>query len=179
MKKIEIAQNDYKKIIQHCRRKLSKNFYDGETKEQQAFGIIIGKKENEKIVITRVEPLKINYRYCQQVSDKMNNFIKDYAIPSGMKIEERAWAADPVELTNILGQLQDSEFFLGTYHMHHNASWNGKYPKQLPTDLDRKLVQNSNLVMFITYISENESTDSIRAFYEGKIELEYEIDKID
>lgn len=178
MDKIEITKNDYIKILEHCRRKLNKNFYNDETKEQQAFGIIIGKKVNKKILITKVHPLKINYRYNDSVSGKMNNLIMDYAIPGEMKIEERAWAADPIELSCVLSNLEEAEVFLGTYHMHHEDSWKGNYPRQLPTDLDRELAKDSNSIMFIAYIDVDKDKDTLRGFYEAKIELEYKIDKI-
>lgn len=178
MKKIEFSKNNYTKIIEHCRRKLNEEYYNDETKEQQAFGVIIGRKEKEKLVTTKVYPLKINYRYNKKISNTMNNLIKNYAIPGKMKIRERAWAADPLELSNILCTIEENEIFLGTYHMHHDFSWNGDYPKQLPTDLDRELVKDSNLIMFIVYIGNGREKDVIRGFYEAKIDLEYEINKI-
>lgn len=174
--KIKISKEDYKKMIKHCRRKLEKKYFENETKEQQAFGVVIGKKNNkDEIEITRVEQLNINYRFDKCMSEKMNELIKTYAIPGKTNIEERAWVSDPVELSKILSSMEYDEMCIGTYHMHHNASWRGEYPRELPTELDKVLSKKSGLITFIVYISENVIYDKIRAFYEAEVENELNI----
>ena len=175
IEKINMTIYDFSKVIKHCKRKLEKKYYDDETKEQQAFGVIIGNRNNKEVYITKVVPLKNNYRFNDNVSDKMNELIKQYAIPGGIDIEERAWVADPEELSIILSTMEDNEEFIGTYHMHHDMSWKGEYPRQLPTELDRVLSEKSNLYSFIVYIDIKNNNNTIRAFYEAKAENEIDI----
>ena len=173
--KLYIKDEDYENIITHCMRKLDGIYYDNETKEQQAFGVIVGEKYEDDFKITKVINLKKNYRFEKETSKKMNNYIEKYAIPGGIEISERAWAIDPVELNSIIINLKENELFLGTYHMHSDLSWTGDYPKELPTELDRELNIGSNLINLIVYIGKDEQ--KIRAFYESDINAEYDFIK--
>lgn len=177
VRKIIISRHNNDIMINHCVRKLNQMYNDDETKEQQAFGVIIGKKIDNNFYITKVVPLRINYRFNEAISDKMNNLIKKYAIPGGLNVEERAWVSDPSEISSILADLNADEEFFGTYHMHHNNSWKGNYPKQLPTKLDRILSKDSGLYGFIVFINiTDEQQNGARAFYESKVEDEIEIE---
>ena len=173
--KLNIKEEDYDKIINHCKRKLNQIYYDDETKEQQAFGVIVGEKNKDGINVTRVVNLKRNYRFDPETSKKMNAMLEKYAIPGGIEINERAWAIDPVELNEIIIDLNENEMFLGTYHMHSDLSWTGDYPKELPTKLDRELNKGNNLINLIVCIEKN--NEKIRAFYESDINKEYEMIK--
>ncbi len=175
--KIIISERNIKKIEYHCIRKLRKMYEDGETKEQQAFGVIIGKQCRNVLQITQVIPLKVNYRYNNLMSEKMNNLIEKYAIPGGLNIEERAWVSDPIEIAGILNKIDSNEKFIGTYHMHHDKSWKGDYPKQIPTKLDAILAEKSGMYNLIVYINLENNENSVRAFYESKVEKEVEIYK--
>ena len=73
--KIYIKKELYENIINHCLRKLSLDFFDDETKEQQAFGGIIGKKDGDDYIVTKVINWKKNYRFSDNVSKKMNTLI--------------------------------------------------------------------------------------------------------
>ena len=172
---MEIIINSYlhKKIIEHCKRKLNRSYEKNETNEQQAFGIIIGRIKNYKYYATKVYCLKKNYRYEKNISKDLNNKIEKYAMPGELNINERAWAADPIEISKIIADLEYGERIIGTYHMHHDKSWIGNYPKYLPSDLDRELAKDTDLLMFITYIGEKKY--SIRAFYEAKLDKEYNV----
>lgn len=172
-----ISKKNYSTIIDHCVRKLNAVFFDDETRERQAFGIIIGQKVTDGFMITRVINLKRNYRFQSQTSLKMNSYIEKYAIPGGMEVSERAWAIDPLELNSILIGLSSNEIFLGTYHMHSEISWDGNFPKNLPTKLDRELNYSSGLINLIVYIGDNKR--EIRAFYESDIASEYDFKIVD
>ena len=169
--KLYIKPKDYENIITHCMRKLNEIYYEDETKEQQAFGVIIGEKNDNDLKITKVINLKKNYRFEKETSKKMNSMLEKYAIPGGLEISERAWSIDPSELNVILMNLNENEIFLGTYHMHSDLSWKGDYPKELPTELDRELNIGSNLINLIVYIGKDEQ--KIRAFFESDINAEY------
>lgn len=171
--KLYIKRKDYDNIIDHCVRKLNSIFYDDETHERQAFGVIVGINTDDGFFVTKVINLKNNYRFDNVTSEKMNNYIKKYAIPGDTAIEERAWAIDPIELNSILINLNEKESLLGTYHMHSDISWKGDYPKYLPTELDRELNINSGLINLITYIGKDEK--QIRAFFESDLDNEYEL----
>ncbi|MBP3841989.1 MAG: hypothetical protein IK997_07735 [Bacilli bacterium] len=176
--KIYIKEWDYNKIINHCVRKLNSIYEDDETKERQAFGVIVGRKiDKNQFFVTRIVNLKNNYRFEDLTSKKMNSYIEKYAIPGGADVNERAWAIDPIELNYILVSLNGNEEFLGTYHMHSDISWAGDYPKYLPTLLDRKLNINSGLINLIVYIGEKKQ--QIRAFFESNIDMEYELIVVD
>lgn len=171
--KLLMTENDYEKIINHCKRKLDGIFNEDETKENQAFGAIVGKKVKDGYCVTEVIYLKKNYRFETVTSKKMNEYIEKFAIPGGIEVSERAWAIHPSELNEILMNLKGDEEFIGTYHMHNDASWAGDYPKELPTKLDRELNINSGLINLITYIGTNEQ--KIRAFFESDVKSEYEL----
>ena len=170
-----MEENIYESIIDHCVRKLNKNYYEDETKEQQAFGVILGEKNIDGYRITKIINLKNNYRYEKETSKKMNDMLEKYAIPGGIELSERAWAIDPIELNSILMDMSNNEILLGTYHMHSDLSWKGEYPKELPTDLDRELNRGSDLINLIVYIGKKQQ--KIRAFYESIIDSEYNIIK--
>ncbi len=170
---IYIEKKEYDEIINHCKRKLNGTFYSDETKEKQAFGVIIGETIENGYRITKIFNLKKNYRFNPSTSKKVDDYIKKYAISGGMEIKERAWSIDPIELNNILISLTQTEKFLGTYHMHSKLSWKGDYPKDLPTVLDRKLNENSELINLIVSIGDYEN--KIRAFYESDVNQEYNI----
>lgn len=169
--KIKISKEQYEKIINHCTRKLQKIYTNDETHEQQAFGGIVAKRVNDEYVVTKVYNLKKNYRFDKRTSIKMNSLLNEYAIPGDLNIEERAWSIDPIELNEILINLDTDEEFIGTYHMHHDKSWNSDYPKELASDLDRKLAKDTELINFIVYIGNEKK--GIRAFYESLLDKEY------
>lgn len=171
---IYIKKDDYNNIMNHCIRKLKGNYLSDETKERQAFGIVVGEKlDDNNYIVTRIVNLKKNFRYDCETSKKMNSYIEKYAIPGGLEVSERAWSIDPIELSTILTTLESPEIFLGTYHMHSYLSWKGVFPKELPTKLDRELNIGSELVNFIVHITEEKQ--GIRAFYESNIDNEYKI----
>ncbi len=177
IRKILISKGNLEKIENHCIRKLKGIYKDNETKEKQAFGILIGEQIKNTLKITKVIPLRVNYRYDSHVSERMNRLIKKYAIPGGLNIEERAWAINPVEIAEILKGISNNEIFIGTYHMHHDKSWKGEYPKELPTKLDEVLAEKSGLYNFIIYINSDKSKNKVRAFYESKVENEIHVVK--
>jgi len=174
MKKIIIDKKNYDCIINHCIRKLNCDYCNDETCEQQAFGVIVAYEEKDCFVVSKVIGLKRNYRYDSSVCYKLDNMINKFAIPGELNVSERAWAADPIELIQILSNLENNEKLLGMYHMHHDDSWFGNFPKDIPSKLDLELSKDNGLVSFIVYIGK--SKKGIRAFYESKIEEEFELE---
>lgn len=170
---IYIRKREAMRIIHHCQRKLGENYSKDETHEQQAFGVVLGKEIGKSFYVSRVIYLKKNYRFEDGISRVMNSMIEKYAIPGELNVEKRAWSINPEELFNILLDLKKGEKFLGTYHMHHKKSWNGDYPKNLPTYLDEVLAKDTAQYNFIVYIDSNDKEkNSIRVFYESKKECE-------
>lgn len=159
----------------HCIRKLNGHFTPGETMEQQAFGLVGGRIDNNEFSVKMAIPLCENFRYDQSMSDDMNEAIINYSIPAELAVEERAWIASPKEVEKALVLFDKHDLSLiGSYHMHHNNSWNGIQSKELPSKLDEYLARDSEMVMFIVYVSESGEAN-VRAFYEGKPWEEIEI----
>ncbi|SEP37752.1 hypothetical protein [Propionispora vibrioides] len=169
---ISISNECYEKMVRHCLRKLNGMYLLEEYHEQQAYGLLGGSIERNKVVVDTVEPLYLNYRIAGNIKQDMDATIKKFAIPAKLPIEERAWVADPIETKNIINRLKKSGLTLiGTYHMHHSNSWIGLESKELPTTLDRVLASDTELFMFIVSIDEFQNS-KIRAFYEGALETE-------
>jgi hypothetical protein len=159
----------------HCVRKLNCDFMPEETMEQQAFGLVGGKISNNILSVQMVVPLYENFRYDESLRQDMNEAIMNHSIPSELAVEERAWIASPKEVQKALALFDKYDLSLiGSYHMHHENSWNGVQSKELPSKLDEYLARDSEMVMFIVYISEFGEA-KVRAFYEGKLGEEMEI----
>lgn len=162
-------------MYSHCIRKLNRHFLLEETMEQQAFGLLGGRLDNNVLSVQMILPLCENFRYDQSMRDEMNEAIINYSIPAALAVEERAWIASPKEVQKGLALFEEYDLSLiGSYHMHHENSWNGIQSKELPSKLDEYLARDSEMVMFIVYISESGEA-KVRAFYEGKIGEEIEI----
>ncbi|WP_209940418.1 MULTISPECIES: hypothetical protein [unclassified Paenibacillus] len=162
-------------IYSHCIRKLNCHYMPEETMEQQAFGLVGGRIDNNVLSVQMVIPLCENFRYDQSMRDDMNEAIINYSIPAELAVEERAWTASPKEVQKALALFDKYDLSLiGSYHMHHENSWNGIQSKELPSKLDEYLARDSEMVMFIVYISDTGEA-KVRAFYEGKLGEEIKI----
>lgn len=165
---IHIFEHDYLKIINHATRKLDGHYSDGETKETKAYGVIGGQINHDIAYIKEVIELRRNYRSNPEISKQMNKLIEDVAIPTRTPTEERAWVAVPEEVLPITENFDKIGLdIIGTYHMHHEL-------KDIPTELDRQLGKDSDMVIFIVHIDENHQ-GSIRAFYEAVNEIDLQI----
>lgn len=173
--KISLQDNIKSEIVNHCIRKYNKSYLPDEMQEQQAYGILAGKLNRNIVCVNSIYKCKINYRNNASVMSYINNLIATYAIPSDTPIDQRGWVASPHEVMEALNNFDLLGCdLLGSYHMHHEKSWNGIQSKEYPSTFDEKLAKNSNLIMFVVSII-SESKYSIKAFYNGLKEKEIEV----
>ncbi len=155
----------------HCLRKLSGPYLDGEAEEPKAFGLVGGSIVDHRLELKHIVPLKKNARH--QVCNKqfMDGTMSQHAVPSVTPLSQRGWVADPKELNTAIDDFQTRQIRLvGTYHMHRVA-WEHDQTRDTPTKLDTILGENSRILMFIISMVEPDNPQ-IRAFFEGNGELE-------
>jgi hypothetical protein len=171
---IELPQVCWKEIISHCRRKLNGKFIGDESAEMKAFGLVVGNKEDSRIIVKRCFALKKNARYQLPYSKYMNRILEQHAIPSETGLDKRGWVADPQELTDVIKKCEEQGLtILGAYHMHRVA-WQHDATRDTPTELDGILAAGSRMIILIISMVDPKKP-LIRAFYEGILEQEIPI----
>ena len=167
VKEILLPAVHWQKILDHCRRKLSQNYLEGESEGRKAYGIIAGSKRRDALITEKIVPLKKNVRDVDPYKSYMDSMMQEHAIPSKNPFSMRGWMTDPTELKTVY-DLCDKEDLLvfGTYHMHI-VPWENDPLRDSPTVLDTVLAKGSGLFTFILSMVDP-SRPSIRAYYEGK-----------
>jgi proteasome lid subunit RPN8/RPN11 len=165
---VRISDRNYRKIVYHCVRKLVGHYSDNETEEKKAYGVIGGKIKKDIAYIQQIIEFRNNYRNSPDISEQMNQLIKDVAIPTQTSTEERAWVASPEEIFPITEYFEEKGLdLIGTYHMHHELG-------DAATDLDRHLGKDTDMIMFIVHIGKDHRA-SMRAFYEAVNEIDIQV----
>lgn len=161
-------------LFEHCRRKLTENYLDQESRERKAFGLIAGSPEDQDLAVAECLPLMNNARQLEPYKEFMDGIMTQHAIPSETPLSKRGWVADPEELLEKTRKIQKANLLLlGTYHMHRVA-WPEDPLRDRPTTLDTILGADSNMLMFIISMVKSKEP-LIRAFYEGKPDKEIPI----
>ena len=161
-------------LYEHCRRKLTENYLDQESRERKAFGLIAGSHEGRDLAVTQCLPLMNNARQLEPYKEFMDGIMTQHATPSETPLSKRGWVADPEELLEKTRKIQEANLLLlGTYHMHRVA-WPEDPLRDRPTTLDTILGAESNMLMFIISMVKSDEP-LIRAFYEGKPDKEIPI----
>ena len=161
-------------LIDHCLRKLTGNYLDGEEENLKAFGLLAGERSAGRVIIRTCLPLLKNARAVEPHRRFMNRMMTEHAIPSETPLEKRGWVADPEELTEaIAGFSKDGLTLVGSYHMHRVA-WEHDQIRDTPTTLDNILGRGSRLIMMIISMV-NPEEPIIRAYAEGSNEAEITI----
>jgi hypothetical protein len=164
--RINLLQDCFDTMLNHCRRKLLGEFLPGEDRNLKAFGLVAGRKEGRTITVSRCFPLLHNARQSEAHREYMDQMMADHAIPSVTPFADRGWVASPDELTEVLRRCRELELVLvGSYHMHRVA-WPHDQIRDTPTTLDTLLGRDSRLVMFILAMVDPASP-KLRAFDEG------------
>jgi len=161
----------YQAVIEHCKRKMAKNYLDDESNERKAFGLIGARKNGTDYIVERCFPLMKNVRQVYPYKKMMDSVLAEYAVPSETPLAQRGWIAAPEELMgNIRLMQQDNLMLLGAYHMHRVA-WSDDPLRDTPTALDTILAADSRMIIFIiSMVKVNQPV--LRAFYEGKPDRE-------
>lgn len=169
--RINLEQDCFEIMLNHCRRKLHGEYLPGEDRNLKAFGLLAGRKKNREIIISQCFPLLHNARQSEDHRNYMDEMMANHAIPSVTPLAERGWVAAPGELTEVLKKCRELDLLLvGSYHMHRVA-WPDDPTRDTPTALDTILGSNSRLIMFILSMV-NPASPKLRAFEEGDAKRE-------
>ncbi len=161
-------------VYQHCKRKLAGNYIEQESREPKAFGLLAGQQNKLDLRVASCQPFMKNARQVEPYKKYMDEVMDRYAIPSETPISKRGWIAEPGELLYKLKEIKkEGMLLIGAYHMHRVA-WPGDPLRDTPTTLDTILAAESGMLMFIVSMVDS-SRPLIRAFYEGKPDLEVPI----
>ena len=162
------------KILDHCLRKLSGNYLDGEEHNLKAYGLLAGEKTSGRITIKACLPLLKNSRSVDPHRGFMDEMMEKHAVASETPLAKRGWVADPTELATAVAEFEQQGLSLiGSYHMHRVA-WDHDHTRDPPTTLDTILGRDSRLIMFIISVVKPDQP-IIRAFFEGINEQEVPI----
>ncbi|WP_018404634.1 MPN domain-containing protein [Marinobacter gelidimuriae] len=153
-------------LINHCERKLARQFLASEPSEPKAYGVIAGVVDGDSLIVRQVFPLYANHRYSPQYKAFADATIEQHGVPSETAFSKRGWVADPTELHQIYKQCHhDNMMLFGNYHMHR-VSWEQDPLRDSCTRLDTELAKDSGMWTFIVSMVEP-SQPRIRAFFEG------------
>lgn len=168
---ILLADEERRRIIDHCRRKLNEAYLETEAGEQKAYGLVAGRCEGGVATVIRCAPLLKNARANDRFKPLMDQAMQEFAVPSITPLDRRGWVADPDELSALVREFTASGLrLIGTYHMHRVA-WEHDPIRDTPTELDTILGAKSRLIMFIVSMVDP-ARPIIRAFYEGRPDTE-------
>lgn|SRR3990167_659534 len=155
-----------KTLLDHCFRKLSGEYFEGEESEKKAYGLIGGRIIEGFLYMCHIAPLTHNSRSVGLEKKRMDGLLNQHAEASETPLARRGWVAEPLETLQINQSLLEKELELvAAYHMHR-VPWDNDPCRELPTHLDTVLAADSGL--FTVIISTvNPEKPIIRAFYEG------------
>lgn len=174
MNKLILSSKNRENLLNHCFRKLDKNYVENESKEQKAYGLVSGIFHKDYVSVESIIPLYKNIRTNMEEKENMDHLMNKFAIPSETPLDKRGWVADPLELMSAMKRCKEEKSeLIGTYHMHR-VSWEHDKLRDTPTVLDEELAKNTGLIMFIISVV-NREYPIIRAFYEGDINQEIPI----
>jgi len=163
---IIIPHLKWQEILDHCNRKLSKNYLPDETEYPRAYGLIAGTQDGSELRVRCIQPVKRNVRRIEPYKTFMDKILTEHAVPSKTPLSERAWITDPAELKECYDYCDKNNYIIiGTYHSHI-VSWKHDPMRDTPTHLDTLLAENSNIFQFIISLVDI-NRPLIRAFYEG------------
>ncbi len=169
--KIIFPSSCHHEIISHCELKLSGKSINGCKPDLKAYGLVGGDYKDNIIKIYKCLPLHENARGQEPYKKVMDDLMSRHAIPSETPFEKRGWVADPKELMARVRDCKENDISLiGTYHMHR-VGWEHDPLRDTPTGIDTILGEDSRLIMFIVSMIDP-CRPIIRAFYEGKKDLE-------
>jgi hypothetical protein len=171
---IRLTAATRRNIIEHCRRKLTGGYLDGEEQNLKAYGLLAGTKTPGLLTINASIPLVKNARTVEPHRSFMDKMMRQHAVASVTPLAKRGWVADPAELTRAVTEFKRRGLTLiGSYHMHRVA-WDHDDSREAPTTLDTVLGRDSRLVMFIVSMVKPDRP-IIRAFFEGIVDREIPI----
>lgn len=156
----------YATVVEHCGRKLAGRWLPGEEQGPKAYGLIGGRIERERAVVSHVVALRNNFRSRAEFKDDVDRLMDELAVPSVTPLDKRGWVADPLEVLAMERLCEeDGSVLLGSYHMHR-VPWPHDLLRDTCTDLDAALARESGLWAFIVSMVDPDRP-LLRAFFEG------------
>lgn len=164
----------YDQLVSHCLRKLRQEFREDETPERKAYGLVGGRIDGNRIVVTQVFPLRRNARWDPQYREDMDRLMDETAIRSETPLDRRGWVADPRELFEAHKTCdREGTVLCGTYHMHR-VPWPHDPLRDTCTEIDTRLAARCGMwVLIVSAVDPGRPI--VRAFFEGRNEQEAEV----
>ncbi|MGH3977535.1 MAG: hypothetical protein ACRDRZ_00805 [Pseudonocardiaceae bacterium] len=161
----------YAQLVQHARRKLAGEYLPDEEAAPKAYGLLGGRFQAQRMVVTLVFPLRRNLRHAAAYKSHVDQLMDEVAVPSETPTDKRGWVSDPTEVLAAERECEarDSVLF-GSYHMHRVA-WDHDPKRDCCTELDTRLAEDSGLWAFILSMVDPDRP-VLRAFFEGHNERE-------
>lgn len=165
----------YREVVDHCRRKLDRDYLTDEEPERKAYGLLGGRLESGRLIVTHVVPLRHNLRSTPRYQKILDGLMEEVAVPSETPYARRGWVADPAEVVAAerAAETSGSTIFC-SYHMHRVA-WSHDPLRDTCTAIDTRLAEGSGLWMLIVSMVDPERP-ILRAFYEGDNDREAAIE---
>ncbi len=158
-------------LVEHAVRKLRGEYREGETPMRQAFGLLAGVSNGERLETTAVFPLRRNLRADPMHGKAIDSVVRALATDSRTPISQRGWIAAPEEVIAAQKRCDFAGAMLfGSYHMHQ-VPWRHDPLRDTPTALDTALGRDQGLWMAILSMVDPERP-ILRAFWEGRPEIE-------
>jgi len=166
IREIDLPAGHYGTLLGHARRKLRGDHLPGETAEQKAFGLLVGRIDGDRIETTQVVALARNLRHEAAYKEHIDALVHALAVPSQTPLERRGWLADPKELL-AAQQVCDraGTIIFGSYHMHR-VGWPEDPRRETCTKLDTELARERGLWMLVLSMVDPQRP-VLRAFFEG------------
>jgi hypothetical protein len=171
---IVLTEAQWEAVLAHAYRKLEERYEPGETREQQAFGLLAGRLDDGRLVTTRVVPLRRNLRGDPRHGSAVDAVVHELATPSRTPLGQRGWLADPRELLAAHARCDaEGTLVFASYHMHR-IPWSHDPLRDTPTPLDTALSADQGLWMLIVSMVDP-ARPRVRAFWEGCREREAQV----
>lgn len=158
-------------LVGHAARKLRGEYRKGETRQQQAFGLVAGLREGEILKATEIFVLRRNLRTDPVRGQEIDAVVRELATDSSTPIDRRGWIAAPEEILAAQERCDRVGLTLfASYHMH-KVPWPHDPLRDRPTALDTALGEGQGLWMVILSMVDP-ARPILRAFWEGRPEVE-------
>ncbi len=163
-------------VVEHGRRKVAGRHLPGEPTLRRAFGLLAGVWDAPDVLrVTAVFPLVESARNDPGTAEEVDELYDAYAVSTSTPRHDRGWVARPADVMHAQ-QVSDEAGWLLFGHYHtHRVPWPDDPYRDSCTAFDTALARDSGMWTFIVSLVDPE-TPRIRAFYEGSLDREAELD---
>src|ERR1700684_4526519 len=89
--RVELSEPCWQGMLAHAERKLDGRWLCGESREQQAFGLLAGRLTVDAILTTMIFPLLRNVRQDPVRGAPIREAVNELATPSRTPLDQRGW----------------------------------------------------------------------------------------